>query len=244
MTNNIENELKTVGFNKNEIEVYIYLLQNGVSTPPQIANGTRILRTNCYNILQSLKEQSVIEEQKKGTRKAYIARDPESLKLSLQRRIEAIDRVLPDLRGLFKTQKNKPLFRFFGGFKEVKTIYDMTLSSESIYATGSTDRLQELDPKFFDSFIKTASKKKIIFHDLLPAKSRSLSAETIRQATNELYSIKFLPESYKENLTDLLIWDDNIAIIALDEPIFGTVITHAALAQTFKTLLRLIWDKI
>jgi predicted transcriptional regulator len=244
MTNQLEKELKQAGLKKNEAEIYLYLIQNGISTPPQVAKGTGILRTNCYNIIQTLKEKDVIKEQKRGSRKAYIARDPESLKISLERKMEAVERILPDLRGLYTTQKNKPTFRFFEGFEEVKKIYDMTLSAESVYATGSTDRLRELDPDFFNSYFNKVDKNKIIFHDLLPAKARQLSAEEIKKMTGELYSIKFLPEQYKENLTDLLLWDNNVALIGLDEPIFGTVITHIALAKTFQALLKIIWDKI
>ena len=244
MTKSLEKDLHTIGLKKNEIEIYLYLLQNGLSTPPQIAKGTGILRTNCYSIIQTLKEKDVIEEQKKGSRRIYITRDPEALKLSLQRKLEAVDRILPDLRALYTTQKNKPMFQFFEGFEEVKLIYDLTLSSENIYATGSTDKLNELDPHFFKSYMKKVYDKKIIFYDLLPAAAKQKSAKIIKEITNSLYAEKFLPEQYKENLTDLLIWDDNIALIALDEPIFGTVITNKALAQTLKVLLKIIWDKI
>ncbi len=244
MTNTLQKDLWNIGLKKNEIEIYLYLLQNGLSTPPQIAKGTGILRTNCYNILQTLKEKDVIEEQKKGSRRIYIARDPESLKLSLERKVEAVDRILPDLRALYTTQKNKPSFQFFEGFDEVKKIYNMTLSAESIYATGSTDTLSALDPDFFQSYIKKVNSKKIIFYDLLPSLARTKSAQMIRELTNSLYDVKFLPEQYKENLTDLLIWGDNIALICFDEPIFGTIITNPPLAQTFKTLLKIIRDKI
>lgn len=244
MTNNLQKDLRAAGLKKNELEIYLFLLKNGLSTPPQISRGTGILRTNCYNILESLKEKDVVEEQKKGSRRTYIARDPESLKLSLERRIEAVDRILPDLRALYTTQKNKPSFRFFEGFEEVKQIYDMTLSSESIYATGSTDKLYDLDPKFFESYVKKVNEKKIIFYDLLPAVAKQKSGEMIRGLTNSLYDVKFLPDQYKENLTDLLIWEDNIALIALDEPVFGTIITNPPLAQTFKTLLKIIREKI
>jgi sugar-specific transcriptional regulator TrmB len=244
MTKSLEKDLRTIGLKKNEIEIYYYLLQNGLSTPPQIAKGTGILRTNCYNILQTLKEKDIIEEQKKGSRQIYLARDPEALKLTLQKKVEAVDRILPDLRALYTTQKNKPSFRFFEGFEEVKQIYDLTLNAEDIYATGSTDKLNELDPKFFKSYIKKVFNKKIIFYDLLPASAKQKSANMIKEITNSLYEARFLPEQYKENLTDLLIWDDNIALIALDEPIFGTVITNKSLAQTFKTLLKIIWEKL
>jgi hypothetical protein len=54
--------------------------------------------------------------------------------------------------------------------------------------------------------------------------------------------MSFLPGKYGENLTDILIWEDNIALIALEEPIFGTVITSSSLADTFRTLLVVLHD--
>ncbi len=244
MTNEVEKNLKASGFKKNEIEIYLYLLENGISTPPQIAKGTRILRTNCYNILVSLREKGVIEEQKKGSRRAYLARDPQSLKLSLERRLEAIDRALPDLRALYVVKKNKPTIRFFEGFEEVKQIYGLTLSAESVYATGSTEKLRDLDAKFFADYIKAVGDKKIIFHDLLSSGAKQGSAAFIQGIAAPLYSIKFLPAEYLESLTDLLVWGDNVALIALDDPIFGTVITSSPLARTFRALLRVLWDKV
>lgn len=244
MTNILEKDLKAIGLKKNESEIYLYILQNGLSTPPQIAKGTGILRTNCYNILETLKEKDVVEEQKRGNRRIYIARDPESLKLSLERKIEAVDRILPDLRSLYITQKNKPVIRFYDGFEEVKNIYTSITKAESVYSLGSTEKLRELDPKFFAQFVEKLEKNKVIFKDILTASSKQYSAKTIREIRNSLHQIKFIPEHYKDLSTDMLIWEDNIALISFDEPIFGTVITNKNLTNTFKTILSIIWDSI
>ena len=56
--------------------------------------------------------------------------------------------------------------------------------------------------------------------------------------------MKILPEKYSENITDILIWDDNISLISIEEPIFGTIITSKPLSNTLKTIFQLIWDKI
>ncbi len=244
MTNILEKDLKAIGLKKNESEIYLYILQNGLSTPPQIARGTGIFRTNCYNILQTLKEKDIVEEQKRGSRRVYIARDPESLKLSLERRIEAVDRILPDLRSLYTTQKNKPIIRFYDGFEEVKNIYTSLTKAESVYSLGSTEKLRELDPKFFVQFVEKIEKNKVIFKDILTTSSKQYSAKILKEIRNNLHQIKFIPENYKDLSTDILIWDDNIALISLDEPIFGTVITNKNLAHTFKTILSIIWDTI
>ena len=65
----IVKKLKEVGLKQNESEIYLFLLQNGISTPPQISRGTHIARTNCYNILNSLKEKDVVEEENRGKKK-------------------------------------------------------------------------------------------------------------------------------------------------------------------------------
>ena len=81
----LEEQLKDLQLTKSETKVYLHLLEQGLSTPPQIARGTGIARTNCYNILSELKNSSLIEEQEKGKRRAYIASDPEAL-LSIQKK--------------------------------------------------------------------------------------------------------------------------------------------------------------
>lgn len=243
MQNLIKN-LKNISLKQNEAEVYLYLLQNGLSTPPQIAKGTGIFRTNCYNILQTLKEKDILEEQKRGKKKVYLARDPESLKLGLTRKIELIDLILSDLRSLYRTQKNKPLIRFFDGWQEVKNIYEMTLNTESLYATGSTEKLQKIDPIYFEKYFKILEKNKVMVKDLLSPSSKNKSVKTIREIRNSLHQIKFIPERFEETETDILVWDDNVALISLDEPIFGTVITNPPLAKTITTLIKVIWEFI
>jgi len=242
MTNSILRQLKEIGLKKNEAEIYLFLLQNGISTPPQIAKGTAIARTNCYNILKSLQEKDVVELIQKGKRDAFIARDPESLKLSLERRLESVERVLPDLRATYVVQKNKPTFQFFEGWQEVKSIYELTLEAKEIYAVGSTEKLNQIDPTLFEKYIKDIEKRKTVFRDLITFKSKNISGQKIKALTTGLYSVKFLPEKCGENLTDILIWGDNIALIALEEPIFGTIITSKPLADTFRTILTVLRD--
>lgn len=243
-TNKIIKQLREIGLKQNEAEIYLFLLQNGISTPPQIAKGTNIARTNCYNILKSLQEKDVVDLIEKGKRDAYVARDPESLKLSIERKLESIERVLPDLQAAYVVQKNKPGFRFFDGWEEVKNIYGLTLESKEIYAIGSTERLLDLDLKFFENYVKTVDKKGIKFNDLLTHTSKQKSGPLIESLTNSLYSTCFIPEKYGENLTDILIWEDNIALITLEEPIFGTVITSKPLADTFRTIINALRDLI
>jgi sugar-specific transcriptional regulator TrmB len=244
MSNNLIKQLKDIGLKQNESEIYLFLLQNGISTPPVISKGTNIARTNCYNILNSLKDKDVVNEQLKGKKKVYIARDPKSLKLNLERKIESLDKLVPDLEAIYITQKNKPIFRFFDGWYEVKEIYKLSLEAKNIYAIGSTEKLLETEASFFEKYINEVKKRNIIFNDFLKKDSNKKSEDVIKRLGGELYFINSLPEKFKGNLTDILIWEDNIALIALEEPIFGTIIKNKPLADTFRTILDILKELI
>ena len=188
-------------------------------------------------------EKDVVDEKLKGKKKIYTARDPKSIKLNLQRKIESLEQLLPDLEALRVTQKNKPVFRFYDGWQEVKDIYELSLEAEMIYALGSTERLNTLDHAFFSDYTKKCEKRGIRFQDMLTSDSQK-SAELIRSLRTEMHQIRFLPEEYSKNITDLLIWNDNLALISLEEPIFGTIITSPPLTGTIKTLLEFIWKHL
>ncbi len=38
--------------------------------------------------------------------------------------------------------------------------------------------------------------------------------------------------------------DDNVAIVSLEEPVFGTVIRNKAIAQTFRIVTDVIWQQL
>ena len=238
----LSTQLQQIGLHKSEITTYLYLLESGISTPPQIASGTKIARTNTYNILQSLKDKGLILEQEKGKRKAYLASDPEAILRSIEQKKEAIERILPDLRGLYTVQKNKPKIRFYEGFEQVKEIYWQATNTDKLLALGSTKIITDKDPAFFEAFTKELKKKGVFLQDLISNPSKKIGSEHTKEILKGMYDYHLLPEKYQDFPTDILIWNDNIALITLKKPIFGTVITNPLLAQTFRIIFDIIWS--
>ncbi|MBI2482856.1 hypothetical protein HYV74_01600 [Candidatus Uhrbacteria bacterium] len=233
--------LKELGLPASEIAVYLYLLEQGLSTPPQIAKGTGIARTHCYGILRSLQEAKLIEEQRNGKRKAYLASDPEALLRSLDRKRETIARILPDLRGRYMTQKNKPKIQFYDGPEQVQEIYLQTLTAKEVYAIGSTAHLEQLYPKFFPRYVELVRERGILFRDILTHASQEYgAADAMRNAVKGMYDFRVLPKEYGDPPTDLLIWNDSIALIVTTNPIFGTVLTSAPLAAAMKMMFTVL----
>ena len=232
----ISEQLKTLDLTKSEIVVYLRLLEFGISTPPQIAKITGIARTNCYNILKALKEKGLIEEQEDGKRKAYFTRDPQALLDALDKKKRAMELLLPDLRALHVTQKNKPKIRFFEGWEAVKEIYNEATRSTEILAIGSTKRLVDLDANFFAQFERTLKERGIILHDILTLSSREVAERTTKPVLKGLYDYVYFPSGAEDMPTDILVWDDSVALMALEAPIFGTVVTSPHIAQSFRVI--------
>jgi predicted transcriptional regulator len=241
---NINDQLKELNLTRSEIKVYLYLLENGLSSPPQVAHGTAIARTNCYNILAKLQNEGLIKEQEKSKRKAYIADDPQALLRSIQKKQEAIERLLPDLRALYTIQKNKPKIRFYDGFEQVKEIYWQATNTDKLLALGSTKHLMDRDPVFFRKFEQALKVNNIFLQDLITQPSEKVGIDETKNILRGMYDFKLLPEKYSDFPTDIMIWSDNIALITLADPVFGTVITNQLLAQTFRFIFEMIREGI
>lgn len=236
----LEQELKLLGLTKTEAAVYLFLLENGVSSPSRIAKGAGILRTNCYHILQSLEAQGLIRPQLTGKRQSYLARDPESLYQSIEAKRETVGRILPDLRGLYTTQKHKPKVQFYEGLDQITEAYWRSLEAKEIFAIGSTHTLSNVLPDLYGKYIQEVKKRGIVFHDLLTHASKQKAGPVMQDVLKGLYDMRYVPEQYGDIPTDLLMWNDSIAHITLEEPFFATVITSPLIAKTMKTLFLII----
>ncbi|MFB6226396.1 MAG: TrmB family transcriptional regulator [Candidatus Paceibacteria bacterium] len=234
----IYQELSEIGLNKSDIKVYMYLLENGLSYPPQIAKGTGITRTNTYNVLRRLQEKGLIEIQKKRKRKAYLATNPEALLRAVEKKKEKIERILPDLKALYNKKENKPTIKFYDGFEQIKEIMNQILDAEEIYTIGSPQQLKNLDPDYYHDLVKKLSENNVISHDILTYATKKDAGKKLKESLGDLQDATFLPQKFDDIPTDMVVWGDNLATLHYEEPVFGTVITNQKLADSFKIIVK------
>lgn len=237
----IQQGLRNFGLSKSETAVYRYVLEHGLSTPPEIALGTGIARTNTYNVLHALADRDLIHVQEKGKRKAYLARDPEALIAAEKDKQQALERLLPALRGMYVSQVNKPKIRYYDGFDEVKVFWQEMLNAKRIYGIASTSKLFTLSPGFFEKFGRDVGKKGITWRDIVSYESGRAAVQQTKQRMGENYRAKILPKEYEDLPTDILIWDNNIALVTTEDPVFATVLTNEHLAKTFIVMFEIMW---
>ena len=235
-------ELKNIGLNKSEIAVYLYLLEHGVSSPAEIANGVQSIRTNTYNVLQELRDKSLIARHTRGKRFVYAANDPAVLLERIEREKKAAEQLLPDLRALYKKEKNKPSTKYYYGLEQIKEIFSQTDDAKEILFIISTEKLFAADQEFFKKLRQELMQRNIFVRDILTQDAGAHVAKDTKEVMRGYYDYRFLPKKYHDLPTSIRIWGDHIALVTLEEPLFGMVLTDQFMAQTFRIIFETLWQ--
>lgn len=243
---NLNQSLKDIGFTPNEIKVYFYVLEKGASTPPQISKGISMPRSNIHYILTNLVEKDVLKKQVKGKRFVYIPNDPSITLLLADRRRKIMEEIVPDLQALYKNSTNKPVIKFYDGILEISQIFEdiIFMREKKLIAFASIKKLFSKMPLSFPIKIQRAIKQKeIFFQEILTLDSKK-DAEEAKINMSPYYDYKILSEKYPDFPTDILVWDDSLALITLSEPEFGVVLTNKSLADTYRTHFKIMWNSL
>lgn len=245
INSSISNKLKSLGLNSSEVAIYLFLLENGVSTILGISKGTNILRTNCYGVIKNLQEKELIQSIKQSGVQKFTANNPHSFLKSIEKKRQlAEEDVIPELLNIYKSQKNKPVIKFYEGKEEVKEIFLQMYEAKEIFGFTSTKKLLPFYPKFFVEWRKELKRRGIFLKDILTDSSREAEAKQVKEELGVFFENRIIPAKYGDVSSDILIWNDNIALITLDEPIFGTVVHSPALVQTFKVMFSMMWSNL
>lgn len=243
----LEKQLHDIGLNASETKVYLYLLENAVASPPQISRGTSIARSNAHYALRSLEEKNLIKRQQKGKRFVYIPTDPSTTLQLLERKKKAMKETLPELKALYKSKQHKPSIKFYEGSEQLVEIFESVLETKhkEVLGFASTERLFKLIPDYFQKrFQKELKKREIFLRDILSHASGERVGKEARENTRPYYDYKVLDKKWGDLPTDILVWDDKVAVMTLEEPVFGTVLQDKRLADTYRVQFKIMWNSL
>ncbi len=237
----IKKELKNAGLSGSEVMIYLYLLENGVSTPSQIAKGTGIIRANTYSTMSGLEDKNLITKQTKGKRFVYFANDPIFVVDELEKRRKAVEGILPDLRALYKKEKNKPTVKFYYGMEQAKKVFSTTDGAEEVLFVLATDKLFEAYPDFFKKLRTEFVRKDIFVRDILTQEASVSVSQKTKEVMGAHYDFRVFAKKYEDMPTSIRIHNNTVALVTFDDDILCTVMENKALAQTFRVMFETMW---
>jgi HTH-type transcriptional regulator, sugar sensing transcriptional regulator len=241
-------ELQDIGLSEKEAKVYLAALEIGRATADQLAKQANIVRSTTYVQLESLMKKGLMSTYEEVKKTFFAPESPELLKrlLLLQReqmRVKEteLDSLLPGLLQQFNGAGERPVVRFFSGKEGVTAMREEILSlkrGEEYLILFSRDNLSHIyTQKELDDFSDKRAASGI--------KSRYIYTRQGGKSTSELppdTERRYLPPEKLPMRSDIFVYRNRVAIMALNTPVFGIVIESSEIAESFRAIFGLLWE--
>ncbi|OGN13086.1 MAG: hypothetical protein A3J47_01175 [Candidatus Yanofskybacteria bacterium RIFCSPHIGHO2_02_FULL_43_22] len=243
-------KLKNLGLSENEAKVYMAMLELGPSVVVEISRKSQINRPTTYVQIESLKKKGLVSTQTKGKKQIFIAESPDKLELLIDDELKTVEgkkselnNFLPELLGLFNSSGERPHVKFFEGKEGILALQREFLKTDDapIYGITSLDNILEVFPEFENTYTKKRVNKKIHSRTIYTSRKGPILKESDESSLRES---KFIEPDKLPLGVDITIFKDKVAIVALRGKISGTLIEHKEIADSFRAIFELVWNKI
>lgn len=234
----IEQNLRQLGLNDNEIKMYLANLQLGTARIQKIAKKSGILRTTAYEVVKSLVNKGLASTVIKSGVMYVDSADPHKLEEILKERLNAVKEILPQLDALKNTILEKPSVELYEGKEGLKTIFeDIIITKKEMWGYANYKIFEVLE-FYFPQFVHRRIKNKIRARIIQQKVKQLIRVNETNE--KEYREMRFSNVIFKSNV---FIYGDNIALITVKEnELIGVVIRNKDIADTQRQVFELLWE--
>lgn len=237
--------IENLGLSKNEASVYLAAFSLGTTTVMKLSEVSGLERTNIYRIIKSLEKKGIFSTEVDGLKKQYKAEDPSQLEVVLESKKDDFLEILPDLKDMYGKSVGSSEIKYFKGVNGIKAVYQQLIDeikiSDFYYVMSDLDKWHDIDPDYFDKFIKKRIKMGVRVKFL--AQDGEKARYNKQYEGNFLQEVRILPEGTTLK-TDTIVTPNRVIIIQFDDPITTFVIENKNLIQTHKEYFEIMWNSI
>lgn len=244
----IETTLEEIGLTKNEIKIYLALLELGLTTSGFIIKKTRIHTSKVYDGLERLSEKGLVTYIIKANIKHFRAVSPDRLldfledkKKRLEEQEKEVKSILSELRLKQQLVGDETEAEVFKGWKGMDTVYRMlrdTLNKGDLNLVfgASKGEDEEQVRQFFNRHLKLMAQKEIKQRIIYNEEARGNIEEQAKHP--KLFSVRCF-----ENTTpaEINIWADKIMIVILRKSPTVILVSDQKVADSFKQYFAVMW---
>jgi len=233
----IEETLREIGLSKNEMKIYLALLELGPSQMGNVCGKTKIHRRNVYDSIEMLKEKGFVSSTLINNRNVFEAVNPKRIVDILDEKKVNIENILPKL--LERQNKKKSLVKVYTGQAGRKIIFEDKLNYKEVqYVLGAHEPSLK-SSIFIENYHKRRIKNKIHL--------KMVFINSDFEAAKKFCKYKFieariLPNNFSSPIA-INIYGEKIAILlgsGTIEPI-SILIEDKGLSDDFKTYFNILW---
>ncbi len=242
-------ELQDLGLGEKEAKVYLAALEIGRATADQLAKQAKVLRPTTYVQLENLMKMGLMSTYEEGKKTYFAPESPEALrrvvdgqKERLRTQEGELARLLPDLTRLFESAGERPVVRFFAGKEGIIAMREESLrdlkKGQTLYVMYAYESLfDHYSKEQIIDFSDRRAEKGIHLKIIYSRKEGKLSKDNRGPNTDRGY----LPSESFSLGTDIFIFGDKVAIMALKGHIFGIILESSAIADSMTRIFNLLW---
>ncbi len=251
--------LSQIGLTEKEAKIYLALLETGNQAASVVAKKSGVNRTTCYMILTDLKDKGLITTSNIGSTQYFQALDPaflltyiqkEKNKLAIQENM--LHQNMQYLEKIQAKHTNKPTVKFYEGEAGILNLYldtlqakEKTIYSFLNYFAIQEDIYQKIVAEYLPKRVKSNIKAKIITISKQKLNSKTQNS-ILRNAAKNLREIKHYTGNLElEVEVEIQTYDNKTSIInCKKDNLFGVLIENQELANSIKTMHKIIWSFI
>lgn len=231
-------ELINYGLSDKEASVYLICLKTGQAAANRIAGLANLARSTTYDILERLKSLGLIATCIVDNKTQFIANNPEILLTTLNERKQAVERVLPSLRAVFRKVEDKPYAEVFQGKIAIVKIFDEIVdNARKLKVIGSQGNALEKIGYHPEKFRLKRLEKKIKIKQILEKSKES------KQIKNDKFTeVRFL-KSLNGSTEAMFIFNDYVYHVILQYEISAIKIKSKDHAKAMEIMFDELWQK-
>ena len=237
--------LQKIGLTKNEIKVYLTLLEIGSTSAGPLIKQLGMHRALVYEVLDLLINKGVVSYVLAANRKIFQPQDPQRLleyistkKEELSNQENELKAILPALQAKKSLANQEQEGTIYKGKKGLKTIIeDMLLLKKPWYVFGATGQFKELFGHYFTNVHKRRASLRIPLFIIFSEAIRHQKREDDLLKVN----IRYLPEKYLTPATTY-IYGENVAIIIWGTDPMAFVIHGKSVADSYRAFFDILWN--
>lgn len=231
--------LVNTGLSSLQAKIYLYLIENGQSTPSEIAKNIDENRTTVYSALEKLEKLGIVSQKDKGKISAYIPNHPSVLESIAEKRLRSVARQtrnlesnLPSIINYYHEHRSEPGATTFYGQEGVKKIWDKVITTKETYYFIRSKYDKLTNHALLRNFKKSRLEFGIKSKDITPAE---FTKNTNKDAKKWLLDDRtLLPPGEYDSPVEIDIFGDNVAFINHAKNGMSTLIESPEIADAMR----------
>jgi sugar-specific transcriptional regulator TrmB len=236
----IERILEQTNLRPEEVRIYLSALELGASSASDIAKKAQIQRTYFYDLSKTLIEGGFLRRSKKGKKMIYFAENPEKIVEIERKKLEKLEKAIPELKALYNTSGKKPRISYFEGSEGIDQINNDTLKQKGEIVGFTTPlfvkyKNERLSREYITNRISSKNQVRAI---------GEMSNEILalqRRDKEELRETRILPQKIFSSNIEIGVYGNKMFVLDYKQE-FGFIIEGAEIAKVFKMIFEIVWS--